>query len=76
VETPSDPSLFQALRALRREIALEQGLPPFVVFSDRTLMDMAAKHPVDELGFSQIHGVGGTKAMRYGERFLELLRAS
>ena len=69
-----DSPLFQRLRALRREIATEQGLPPFMVFSDRTLLDMAARRPRDDLGFSQVHGVGGTKASRYGERFLEVLR--
>ena len=70
---PADPSLFQTLRALRREIAQEQGVPPFVVFSDRTLLDMVAKRPTDMMGFTQVHGVGGTKAHRYGERFLAVL---
>jgi len=69
----ADPSLFQTLRALRREIAQEQGVPPFVVFSDRTLLDMVAKRPTDMVGFTQVHGVGGTKAHRYGERFLAAL---
>ncbi len=72
--SPADPSLFQVLRALRREIALEQGVPPFVVFSDKTLQDMVARRPQDDLEFSQVHGVGGTKSKRYGERFLEALR--
>ena len=71
---PADPSLFQVLRALRREIAQEQGVPPFVVFSDRTLLDMVARNPKDDLEFSEVHGVGGTKSKRYGERFLEALR--
>jgi ATP-dependent DNA helicase RecQ len=67
---PADPSLFQTLRTLRREIAQEQGVPPFVVFSDRTLLDMVSRRPTDMAEFSQVHGVGGTKAHRYGERFL------
>ncbi len=66
--------VFQKLRALRREIATEQGLPPYVVFSDRTLQEMAANLPRTEVEFSQLHGVGGVKASRYGPRFLELLR--
>jgi len=69
----ADPSLFQTLRTLRREIAQEQGVPPFVVFSDRTLLDMVAKRPSDMPGFVQVHGVGATKANRYGERFLAAL---
>ncbi len=67
-------AVFQKLRALRMEIAKEQGLPPYVVFSDRTLQEMASSHPRTEVEFSQISGVGGVKASRYGPRFLELLR--
>ncbi|HOX51703.1 MAG TPA: HRDC domain-containing protein, partial [Fibrobacteria bacterium] len=74
-DRPADPGLFQSLRALRRELALEQGVPPFVVFSDKSLLDMVRIRPTDELEFSQVHGVGGTKARRYGERFLEAIRA-
>jgi ATP-dependent DNA helicase RecQ len=74
VSSAADPSLFQVLRALRREIAQEQGVPPFVVFSDRTLLDMVARNPMDDMEFSQVHGVGATKSKRYGERFLEALR--
>ncbi|MEN9308327.1 MAG: helicase RecQ [Fibrobacterota bacterium] len=68
------PEVFQKLRELRLEIAKEQGLPPYVVFSDKTLQEMASAHPRTEVEFSQIHGVGGVKAARYGPRFLELLR--
>ncbi|MBK9579073.1 MAG: DNA helicase RecQ [Fibrobacterota bacterium] len=74
-DRPADPGLFQSLRALRRELALEQGVPPFVVFSDKSLLDMVRIRPTDELEFSQVHGVGGTKARRYGEKFLEAIRA-
>ena len=66
--------VFQKLRALRLEIAKEQGLPPYVVFSDKTLLEMSAHLPRTEVEFSQVHGVGGVKASRYGPRFLELLR--
>ncbi len=71
--TPEQESLFQALRVLRTEIAREQGVPPYVVFHDRTLREMVARHPrsLDELG--QVSGVGETKLERYGERFLAVL---
>ena len=70
-----DPALFKDLRLLRLEISKEQGVPPYVVFGDRTLQEMAATHPRSELEFSQLHGVGAVKASRYGPRFLELLRS-
>ncbi len=70
-----DPGLFKDLRILRMELAKEQGVPPYVVFGDRTLQEMAATHPRTELEFSQLHGVGAVKATRYGPRFLELLQA-
>ena len=71
--TPEQESLFQALRVLRTEIAREQGVPPYVVFHDRTLREMVARHPrtLDEL--AQVSGVGETKLERYGERFLAVL---
>jgi len=72
--SPEQEMLFQALRVLRTEIAREQGVPPYVVFHDRTLREMVARHPrtLDELALVQ--GVGETKLERYGERFLAVLR--
>ena len=69
-----DPALFKDLKILRMELAKEQGVPPYVVFGDKTLLEMAAMHPRTELEFSQLHGVGAVKATRYGPKFLELLR--
>src|SRR5690606_26595571 len=71
--TPEQEALFQALRAVRTEIAREQKVPPYVVFHDRTLKEMVARGPrtLDELG--QVSGVGETKLERYGPRFLEAL---
>jgi len=70
-----DPGLLKDLKFLRMELAKEQGVPPYVVFGDRTLQEMAQAHPRTELEFSQLFGVGATKATRYGPRFLELLRS-
>ncbi len=72
----ADERLFQALRALRTEIARESGVPPYVVFHDRTLREMAALKPHDLSGLTQVSGVGAAKLERYGERFLEVLRGA
>ena len=71
--SPEEELLFQALRVLRTEIAREQGVPPYVVFHDKTLREMVARHPrtLDEM--AQVAGVGETKLERYGERFLAVL---
>lgn len=72
--TKDDP-LFEQLRALRRTLAQEAGVPPFVVFSDKTLQDMAAKKPLTEEEFLQVSGVGDKKWERYGEVFLNEIRS-
>ncbi len=63
--------LFEALRALRKEQADAGGVPPFVVFSDRTLHEMACEMPVDQEGLLRISGVGAVKFERYGTLFAE-----
>ncbi|HET9869911.1 MAG TPA: HRDC domain-containing protein, partial [bacterium] len=70
-----DPSLFQSLRALRSRLAKEQDLPPYVVFHDSTLREMAARRPATLAQFAQIPGVGEAKLKRYGPAFLEVLQA-
>ena len=72
--SPEEELLFQALRLLRTEIAREQGVPPYVVFHDKTLREMVAHAPktLDEL--AQVQGVGEAKLERYGERFLAALK--
>ncbi|MCG7346106.1 DNA helicase RecQ [Sporosarcina sp. ACRSL] len=69
-----DP-LFNQLRALRMKLAQEAGVPPFVVFSDKTLRDMAAKMPVTEEAFLEVNGVGAAKLERYGEAFIEEIKS-
>jgi len=68
-----DLSLFDRLRALRKEIAKERGVPPYVVFSDATLLAMASARPKTQAQMLSISGVGPTKLEHYGERFLKLL---
>lgn len=71
VELPAhDEALFHHLRALRKELAEEQGVPPYVVFGDATLVQMAAKKPMDEDELLEVSGVGQTKLERYGNDFL------
>ncbi len=69
-----DSPLFESLRALRRRLADERGVPAYVVFSDATLLAMTAAHPTTEEGLLAITGVGPVKLGRYGAEFLALLR--
>jgi len=69
-----DEGLFQALRVLRKRLADEQGVPPFVVFGDVTLTEMAARRPVTAEEMLQISGVGEHKLGRYGAAFLGVIR--
>lgn len=63
--------LFEKLRELRRQIAAEEHVPPFVIFSDATLEDMAAKKPRSLAAMGEVRGVGAFKLRKYGARFLE-----
>lgn len=68
-----DRALFAKLKHLRKSIAEQDDVPPFVVFSDASLADMAENLPQSNNMFLQISGVGNTKLERYGERFLALI---
>ncbi len=72
---PFDEALFEALRGLRRKLAEAQGVPPYVVFHDATLQEMARLRPktLEQLG--RINGVGGQKLQRYGQPFLDEIMA-
>jgi ATP-dependent DNA helicase RecQ len=72
---PQDEPLWQALRECRRQLATEQNVPPYVIFHDATLKQMATLRPADEAALLTIGGVGQAKLARYGERFLAVLRA-
>ena len=71
--TPYNQKLFDLLRILRKQIADEQGIPPYVVFSDRTLHDMAANFPRTAETMLTVSGVGEVKLERYGRQFLRLI---
>ena len=68
--------IFRSLRALRRQFAEEQNVPPFTIFSDATLHDMARRRPRNRAEFLAVSGVGQVKLERYGDAFLSLLRTS
>ncbi len=65
-----DPRLFEELRALRKRVAQRKNLPPFVIFSDRTLRELASRMPVSLSGMRTITGVGETKLRQYGHDFV------
>ena len=69
-----DPLLFELLRKKRKQLADEAQVPPFVIFSDRTLTEMAARLPRSNERLLQIHGVGQVKEKRYGAVFLDIIR--
>jgi len=70
---PGGEALWEALRARRRELAEEQGVPPYVIFHDASLVEMVARRPRSLAEFAQIPGVGEKKLERYGDVFLELI---
>ncbi len=72
----ADRDLFEALRARRRELAKANGLAPFMVFPDRTLIELALKRPANVWALGAIHGIGQAKRERWGEDFLEVIRRS
>jgi ATP-dependent DNA helicase RecQ len=71
--TSAGSVLFGKLRELRHEIAREEGIPPYIIFSDKTLINMAAKVPASKSEMLEVPGVGEYKYVKYGERFLELI---
>ncbi|MFN2366348.1 MAG: DNA helicase RecQ [Desulfurivibrionaceae bacterium] len=69
-----DEELFEKLRLLRKELADAAAVPPFVVFGDKTLVEMAALLPKDDTELLDIHGVGANKLEKYGADFLKAIR--
>ena len=69
--TSAGYDLFEVLRKLRLEIAKEESTPPYIIFSDKTLIDMCVKKPSDEEEMLNVSGVGANKLKKYGQRFLE-----
>jgi ATP-dependent DNA helicase RecQ len=69
----ADEALMGMLRDLRKKVAKKLGVPPFVVFQDPSLEDMALKYPISLDELINIHGVGEGKAKKYGKEFIELI---
>ena len=74
-DLPFDEALFEQLRELRRELAKEQGVPPYIVFGDAPLRAMSREKPTDDTAFLAVNGVGQNKLDRYGPAFLDAIRA-
>jgi ATP-dependent DNA helicase RecQ len=70
----ADKTLFALLKDLRKEISRKEKLPPFVIFQDPSLEDMAIQYPVTVEELKQITGVGSGKALKYGKPFLDLIK--
>lgn len=68
-----DVEMYDKLRDLRTKIASENGIPPYIVFSDKTLKDLSNKVPQSKEEMLNVHGIGEVKFKRYGEAFLELM---
>ena len=66
--------MFEALRKRRSELAKEQGVAAYVVFADKTLIDMARRKPATLGEMGAVHGVGTAKLRQYGETFLNVIR--
>ena len=71
---PYDKSLFEKLRALRKEIADEQQVPPYIIFSDKTLHEMCRYYPSDLSAMQNISGIGDVKLERYGAAFTKTMK--
>jgi ATP-dependent DNA helicase RecQ len=66
-------ALFEELAIVRKEVALAEGIPPYLVFTDATLTDMADKKPLTESDMKNISGVGERKYKQYGRKFLKVI---
>ena len=69
-----DAEIYDRLRELRREIASEKGIPPYIVFSDKTLKDLSVKQPESKEAMLEVHGIGEVKFERYGKAFLGIFQ--
>jgi ATP-dependent DNA helicase RecQ len=72
----ADARLFASLKALRSSIAREEKVPPYVVFTDRTLAELAARKPRTSASLLEVRGVGQAKLDKYGERFLAAIKGA
>ena len=73
LDSVSDPVLLQHLKDLRRKVAKDKGLPPYVIFGDPSLEDMATKYPISLEEIANISGVGKNKAQKFGQAFVDYI---
>jgi ATP-dependent DNA helicase RecQ len=73
---PADNPLFEALRTCRRDLAKEAGVPPYVIFHDSVLREMAAQRPTSRSALMHLSGIGARKLEAYGDAFLKVIRAA
>ena len=76
LEAPADRDLFEALRQRRLELARERGVPPYVIFHDRTLIEMVKSRPASRAAMAAVPGVGAHKLEEYGDAFLAVIAAA
>ena len=69
----ADPVLLEMLKDLRKKVAKQKGVPPFVVFQDPSLEDMALKYPITIQELTNVHGIGEGKAKKFGAEFIKLI---
>ena len=69
----ADPVLLEMLKDLRKKVAKQKGVPPFVVFQDPSIEDMALKYPITIQELTNVHGIGEGKAKKYGSEFVKLI---
>jgi len=74
LDSVSDPVLLQHLKDLRRKVAKDKGLPPYVIFGDPSLEDMATKYPISLEEIANISGVGKNKAQKFGQAFVDYIQ--
>jgi ATP-dependent DNA helicase RecQ len=70
----ADPALLEALKRRRLELARERGVPAYLVFADKSLIDMARRKPRTPADMAHVHGMGEVKLAQYGHVFLDVIR--
>ena len=75
-DAPSDPLLYNALRALRTELASQNGIPPFRIFSNKTLNHLVADAPTSQEELLEVNGIGPAKAQQFGEAILKMIASA
>jgi ATP-dependent DNA helicase RecQ len=73
LESIADEELMRDLKELRKKVAKQVGLPPYVIFQDPSLDDMATRYPITMEELEKTHGVGKNKAMKYGQQFIDYI---